>query len=38
MLGQLSALFGADDEPDALRPRDREVTVARCKHGGLRRV
>ncbi len=33
---QLPALLGADDEPDAFRPRHRVVAAAHRKHGGLR--
>ncbi|MEU2100384.1 DNA-3-methyladenine glycosylase 2 family protein [Streptomyces globisporus] len=35
-LEQLPALLGADDEPDAFRPRHRVVALALRKHGGLR--
>ncbi|MFD8440289.1 DNA-3-methyladenine glycosylase family protein [Streptomyces microflavus] len=35
-LEQLPALLGADDEPDAFRPRHRVVAVSLRKHGGLR--
>ncbi|MFJ9312343.1 hypothetical protein ACIRPL_34610 [Streptomyces cyaneofuscatus] len=35
-LAQLPALLGAEDDPDAFRPRHRVVAAAHRKHAGLR--